>query len=77
MAKAANEHSHHSETKTDRRETLTVTTKFEKLPQLFPGETVWVPDHNSEATVVNEQCHIPYQVNTLDGTYRRNQGDLV
>ena len=48
-----------------------------ELPQLFPDETVWVPDRNSEATVVSEPVSRSYQVNTQDGTYRRNRRDLI
>ena len=39
--------------------------------------TVWVPDRNSDTTVVSEPVSRSYQVNTQDGTYRRNRRDLI
>ena len=48
-----------------------------ELPELVPGETVWVPDRNREATVVDEVDHRSYEIETSDGTYRRNRRDMV
>ena len=48
-----------------------------ELPALVPGETVWVPDRSTEATVVDEVDHRSYEVETSDGTYRRNRRDIV
>ena len=46
------------------------------LPQLCRGSHVWVPDHNSEAEVVEETNSRPYRVETPDGSYRRNRTAL-
>ena len=40
------------------------------LSELVPGDTVWVPDRNSEATVLDEVNHRSYEVETSEGTYR-------
>ena len=47
------------------------------LPELSPGDTVWVPDRRSEAIVQDEANPRSYEVETTDGTYRRNRRDLV
>ena len=36
-----------------------------------------MPDRNFEATVVNEPVSRSYQVNTPNGTYRKNCRDLI
>ena len=38
---------------------------------------MWVPDRSTEATVVDEVDHRSYEVETSDGTYRRNRRDIV
>ena len=38
---------------------------------------MWVPDRNSEATVVDEVDHRSYEIETSEGTYRRNCRDIV
>jgi len=48
-----------------------------ELPELVPGDNVWVPDRNSEATVLDEVNHRSYEVETSEGTYRRNSRDIV
>ena len=40
------------------------------LSELVPGDTVWVPDRNSEATVLDEVNHRSYEVETSEGTYQ-------
>ena len=47
------------------------------LPELVPGHIVWVPDRNSEATVVDEVDHRSYEIETSEGTYRRNRRAIV
>ena len=48
-----------------------------ELSELVPGDTVWVPDRSSEATVLDEVNHRSYEVETSEGTYRRNWRDIV
>ena len=48
-----------------------------ELSELVPGDNVWVPDRSSEATVLNEVNHRSYEVETSEGTYRRNRRDIV
>ena len=48
-----------------------------ELPELVPGDAVWVPDRNSEATVQDETTPRSYEVETAEGTYRRNRRDLI
>ena len=47
------------------------------LSELVPGDTVWVPDRNSEATVLDEVNHRSYEVETREGTYRRNRRNVI
>ena len=49
-----------------------------EMPELIPGETVWVPDRNREATVVDKVDHQSYEIlETSDGTYHKNSRDMV
>ena len=48
-----------------------------ELPELVPGETVWVPDRGSEATVLEDVNQRSYEVETSEGIYRRNQRDII
>ena len=48
-----------------------------ELSELVPGDNVWVPDRSSEATVLDEVNHRSYEVETSEGTYRRNRRDIV
>ena len=49
------------------------------LPELQPGDTVWIPDQNSPGTVLEGETPSPrsHNVQTRDGTYRRNRQQLV
>ena len=47
------------------------------LPHLRSGSRVWVPDRNSDPTVVEETNPRSYQIETPEGTYRRNRRALV
>ena len=47
-----------------------------ELTPLNPGESVWIPDREQEATVTQEAGTRSY-VQTSDGTYRRNRRALV
>ena len=46
-------------------------------PTLTPGERVWVPDRNAEASVQGEVAQRSYEVTTPDGTFHRNRRDLI
>ncbi len=48
-----------------------------ELPPLWPGQKVWMPDRETEAQVVQEAGTRSYEVQTSDGTYRRNRRALV
>ena len=48
-----------------------------ELPALDPGDIVWVPDRNSEATVQSQTNTRSYEVETNEGLYRRNRQDLI
>ena len=47
------------------------------LKPLSPGDTVWIPERETEGTVENEFNSRSYNVQTEDGTLRRNHRDLV
>ena len=47
------------------------------LTPLSPGDRVWVRNRGSESTVVTEAAPRSYEVQTPDGTYRRNRRHLV
>ena len=48
-----------------------------ELPQLEPGDTVWIPDRDSSGTVVEETSPRSHIVKTADGSYRRNRRHLI
>ena len=48
-----------------------------ELEPLDPGQKVWIPDRGEEAHVVQEAGTWSYQVQTPEGTYRRNRQALV
>ena len=47
------------------------------LPQLIPGDLVWMPDREEEAVVEEEVAPLSYDVSTSGGTLRRNRRNLV
>ncbi len=47
------------------------------LPQLYPGDTVWVIDRKATGTVVREHSKRSYEVRTTEGNFRRNRRDLI
>ena len=48
------------------------------LEPLSPGQTVWIPDRGEEAHVVQEaDTPRSYEVQTSEGTYRRNRCALI
>ena len=47
------------------------------LPQLIPGDLVWMPDREEEAVVEEEVAPRSYDVSTSGGTLRRNRRNLV
>ena len=49
------------------------------LPELKPGDTVWIPDRNTPGTVVEVETSSPrsHNVQTSDGTYRHNRQHLI
>ena len=48
-----------------------------ELPPLAQGDTVWVPDRESQGTTQEEVAPHSYEVTTSDGTYHRNRRDLI
>lgn len=47
------------------------------LPELLPGDRVWVTDRQDPGKVVAEHSPRSYVVETGDGTYRRNRRHLI
>lgn len=47
------------------------------LPPLNPGEKVWIPDRQEEASVAQEVGPESYQMTTPEGSYCRNRRDLI
>ena len=47
------------------------------LQTLNPGSKVWIVDRDSKAVVVNQSDVRSYQVESEDGTYRRNRRHLI
>ena len=50
--------------------------RVQELPELDPGDIVWVPDRNAEATVMEQTDNRSYEVQTDEGSYRRNIFEL-
>jgi len=48
-----------------------------QLPTLQPGDTVYVKDRDSTGTVLREVAPRSYEVDTSDGTVRRNRRHMV
>jgi len=48
-----------------------------ELPTLTPGQMVWMPDREQEAQVTQEVGPRSYEVQSQDGTYRRNRRALI
>ena len=48
-----------------------------ELPELNPGDAVWIPDRKEEGMVQEEVAPRSYRVNTPEGTVRRNRRVLV
>ena len=48
-----------------------------ELSPLHEGDTVWIPDRHSSATVTEETAPRSYIVDTGDGTFRRNRRHLL
>jgi len=51
--------------------------KARNLEPLLPGETVWLPDHESNGTIVGESSPKSYTVQTPDGQFRRNHRLII
>ena len=47
------------------------------LTPLNPGDLVWIPEHEAGRTVLRESNTRSYVVQTDNGTFRRNQRDLI
>ena len=47
------------------------------LPALSPGDTVWVPDQQTQGMVGEEMMPQSFEVTTENGTYRRNRRHLI
>ena len=48
-----------------------------ELSPLRPGDSVWVPDRGAEAEVREEVAPRSYEVESEDGSFRRNRQDIV
>ena len=48
-----------------------------RLPSLWPGESVWLSDRQIFGEIVEETAPRSYNVQTEDGTYRRNHRHIV
>ena len=48
-----------------------------EVSPLHHGDTVWIPDRQSSATVTEETAPRSYTVDTGDGTFRRNRRHLL
>ena len=51
--------------------------RAKEFSPLMAGQTVWMPDRNEEAKVVQEAGTRSYEVETSEGTYRRNRRALI
>ena len=47
------------------------------LEPLLPGETVWLPDHESSGTVLEESSSRSYSVQTPNGQFRQNRRHII
>lgn len=61
----------------ERQKNLNQHHRARELPQLEPGNTVWIPDRGTSGTVVEETAPCSHIVGTTDGTYRRNRRHLI
>ena len=51
--------------------------KAHRLDPLAPGDLVWIPQNQTEGTVVTEVARRSYQVTTPSGVLRRNHQQLT
>ena len=51
--------------------------RVQSLDPLLPGDSVWIPDHNSSGTVVEATATRSYEIFTPTGTIRRNRRQLT
>ena len=51
--------------------------KAQSLHPLSPGESVWLPDQETDGTVMQESGPKSYTVQTSDGQYRRNRRHII
>lgn len=51
--------------------------RAQDLDPLSPGDVVWIHDHNTSGTVVEETATQSYEVSTPTGSNRRNQHHLT
>ena len=63
--------------KTRQKENFDIRHGARELPPLEPGDTVWLPDRRTEATVQEEVGPQSFQVESADGSYRRNRRDII
>jgi len=74
---------HSAVTERDKREKARQAENFNfhhgarQLPTLQPGDTVYVKDRDSTGTVLREVAPRSYEVDTSDGTVRRNRRHMV
>ena len=48
-----------------------------ELPELYPGDTVWIKDRQAEGKVIQEIAPRSYVVHTPDGEFQRNRRYLI
>ena len=48
-----------------------------ELPELYPGDTVWIKDRQAEGKVIEEIAPRSYVVHTPEGEFRRNRRHLI
>ena len=48
-----------------------------ELPQVNPGDLIWLPDSQTEAVVENEVAPRSFNVSTPQGTFRRNRRNFI
>ena len=48
-----------------------------ELPELYPGDTVWIKDRQAEGKVIEEIAQRSYVVHTPEGELRRNRRHLI
>ena len=64
------------ESKKKQKELFDSRHRAQDLDPLSPGDVVWIHDHNTSGTVVEETATRSYEVSTPTGSIRRNRRHL-